>query len=226
MSEPSADRRDEGLSLVELLVAMTVLAVVLLIVGNLFVTVTTATRAANSSRNAVGQASNSMDEIARVIRMGTPNPVVGSSVPAYAVSAGTASTITVLSYVDASSTAPTPSQVSFAVTSATGALVETRTVAVASGSYSTFPTTAPSTSRTVASGLTSIAFTYADSDGNPITPAGTGTPTPLTDDQRKAVASVTVVVTAANTSLRTSDPIVLTSTVLLTNVALNNGSGS
>lgn len=211
---PSA-RSDEGLSLIELIVAMGVLSIVLIIVSNLFVTVSATTRAANTARSAVGQASNAMDELSRVIRMGSPNAVAGSPTSDPAVVAGTATSLTVLAYVDTSATTPVPTQVAFAVTS--GALAETRTASAASGSFSVF--TGAVTNRTVASGLTSVAFAYAASDGTPITPDPVSG---LSLAQRTAVASVTVTVTAPNGT----DPIVLTNTVLLTNVALNNGSGS
>jgi hypothetical protein len=120
--------------------------------------------------------------------------------------------------VNTSPTAPRPTQVAFSL--ASGALVETKTASVASGNYSVF--TGAVTTRTVATGLTSIAFSYADSDGNAITPDATG----LSAAQRTAVASIGVTVTAPNRSGSTNDPIVLTGTVLLTNVALGNGSGS
>jgi len=213
-------RSDDGFTLVELLVAMAVLSVVLVIVANLFVAVSNTTRSATASRNAVGQASNAMDELARVVRLGTPLPVAGSSAPAAAVVSGSATALTVLSYVDTSATAPMPTQVAFELVS--GALRETRTATTASGSYAVV--NGPVTTRTVASGLASVAFAYSDSDGQPIViaPGASG----LSDDQRTAVATITITITAANTTAGTSDPIVLTSSVLLINAALSNGSGS
>jgi Tfp pilus assembly protein PilV len=212
--------RDEGITLVEVLVAMVVISIVLLVVTNLFATVQSTTRAAISARNAVGQASNVMDELTRVIRMGTSTPVSGNATPSAAVVAGTPSTLTVTSYVDTSATAPMPTQVAFALSS--GALQETRTASVASGSYAVY--TGAQTTRTIGSGLTSIAFAYTDAGGAAITPSGTGST--LTAAQRAAVATITVTVTAPNSSGRTNDPIVLTSAVLMTDVALANASGS
>lgn len=205
-------RADEGLSLIELLVAMGVLSVVMVIVTNLFLTVVATTQAANTARSAVGQAGNAMDEITRVVRLGTPNAVSGSTTPAPAVVAGTPTALIVLSYVDTTSAAPLPTRVAFSLDS--GVLTETRTAFTASGSLAVITST--QTTRTVASGLTSIAFAYADSSGTALTPSGTG----LSDPQRSRVTSVTVTVTVPNRSGRTDDPIVLSNTVLLTNVAL------
>lgn len=199
--------RDQGLSLVELLVAMGVLSIVMVVVTNLFITVSTATQSANAARSAMGQASNAMDELTRVIRMGTPNPVAGNSAPDPAIMAGTAGGLTVISYVDSNELTPKPTKVEFSLTA--GVLQEKRT-AVASGSLAVF--TGPETTRVVATGLTSVVFGYADADGAAITPS--------TFAQRALVRTVTVTVTAPNTTGRVSDPIVLTSTVLLTNSAL------
>lgn len=216
-AEPPPRRGDEGFSLVELLVAMAVLSIVMVMVTNLFVTVTRATQSANVSRNAVGQASNAMDEITRTVRLASPNAVAGTT-PSPAVASGTSSTITVLTYVDTAAGSPMPTQVAFALNS--GALQETRTASNPSGTFAVF--TGAATTRTVASGLTSIAFGYADASGTAITPSGTG----LTAAQQAQVATVTVTVTAPSISGGTSDPIVLTSTVLLTNVALAAASAS
>lgn len=208
----SAAPRDQGLSLVELLVAMGVLSIVMVVVTNLFVTVTAATQSANSARSAVGQASNAMDELARVIRMGTPNPSAGNTTPDPAIVAGTAGSLTVISYVDSAAQTPMPTKASFSFSS--GVLQETRTASVASGSLAVF--TGAVSTRTLASGLTSVVFGYAAADGTMLTPGTSG----LSAAQRALARTVTVTVTAPNTTGRTSDPIVLTSTVLLTNSAL------
>lgn len=211
-------KNDAGMSLVELLVAMGVLSIVMVIVTNLFVTVVATTQAANTARSAVGQAGNAMDEIARVVRMGTSNAVSGSSTPDPAVVSGTGTALTVLSYVDTTASAPLPTKVAFTVDA--GVLTEARTVFLPSGSLAVIGST--TTSRQVASGLTSIGFTYADSAGRVLTPAASG----LSDGQRALVTTITVTVTAPNSSRGTDDPIVLSNSVLLTNVALAAGNGS
>lgn len=209
---------DEGLSLVELMIAMGVLSIVMVIVTNLFVTVVATTQAANAARSAVGQAGNAMDEIARVVRMGTSNAVSGNSTPDPAVVSGSGTALTVLSYVDTTASAPLPTKVAFTLDG--GVLTEARTAFAASGSLAVITTAV--TSRPVASGLTSVTFAYADSAGGALTPSVSG----LSDAQRALVTTVTVTVTGQNTSGRTDDPIVLTNTVLLTNAALAAGPGS
>lgn len=213
------DRRDGGFSLVELIVAMAVLSVVMIIVTNLFVTVLTTTKQANTARSAVGEASNAMTELTGVLRMGSPNAVAGSPTASPAIVSGTASSVTVTSYIATSATAPMPTQVSFSLVGTS--LQETRTASVASGSLAVF--TGTTTTRIPATGLNSLSFSYADASGAALTPdpiAG------LSAAQRALVSTVTVTVTTANTTGTRSDPVVITSAVLLTNVALANAGAS
>ena len=211
-------RRDEGMSLVELMVAMLVTGIVLAILGNLFVQVTSAATAANTARASVGTASTAMNAMAKVIRQASPNAIAASTTPDPAVVSGTANALTVYSYVDTSATAPAPTKVTYTVNSA-NYLVETRVAAVASGSYWGF--TGATSTRTIAGPLTTTGpmFAYQDATGATLPIAAGG----LTAAQRAQVVAVAITVTVPNTVRGGSDPIVLTNTVVLQNVALAQG---
>lgn len=213
----AADRRDEGLTLTELLVAMMITALALAIFGGFFVNIATATSGARSSREATGVAANAIDEIGRVVRAAASNPVLNSDTTP-AVAAGTAGTLTVIAYVDTSAAAPSPTQVGFALNSA-GALVETRISGVSSNGYWVF--TGATTTRTIAvprkTGDLQVAFAYNDQDGAPITIAPSG----ITRAQALLVQSVTVTVTVANRNRAADDPVSVTTTAVMPNVKLS-----
>lgn len=213
--------RDDGVTLVELLVAMSVTAVVLAMIGGLFIAVTKITRDGLSARSAVGTAANAMSEIRRVIREAAPNPVSdGTTTPAVAAG-GTSSSLTVISYIDTSTTNYAPTKVAFSVNAA-GYLIEQRTPAAQSNGYWTFLGTTTSVTLAgplVTTGAAAPLFAYLDSDKDPVTPAAGG----LTAVQASTVFAVAVTTTVANTSSGVSDPVVLSNTVGLLNVALAAG---
>lgn len=213
---------DDGVTLVELLVAISVTTVVLAMIGGLFFAVTKITRDGLNTRSAVGTAANAMSEIRRVVRQAAANPVAGGTVaPAVAVGS-TSSSLTVTSYIDTSTTTYAPTKVAFSVNGA-GYLVEQRTPAPAQANgYWTF--NGASTSQTLAGPLVTTGaadplFVYLNSDNDPVTPASGG----LTAAQASRVFAVTVTTTVANTTSGSADPVILRNTVGLLNVSLAAG---
>ncbi|WP_375400998.1 type II secretion system protein J [uncultured Amnibacterium sp.] len=213
--------QDDGVSLVELLVAISVTTIVLAMIGGLFVAVTKITREGLNTRSSVGTAANAMSEIRRVIREAAPNPVSGGTTTPAVAAGGTDSSLTVISYIDTSTTTYAPTKVAFSVNTA-GYLTEQRTPAAKSNGYWTF--TGASTTQTLAGPLVTTGdadplFAYLDSSNTVITPAAGG----LTAVQASTVFGVTVTTTVANTTGGSVDPVVLSNTVGLLNVALAAG---
>ena len=214
---------ESGVTLIELVVAASILTLVLGMVSALFINISRTTNDARASRSAMGSAQTSMYELRRVLRVATDNTVAGGTDPA--VVSGSASSLTVYAFVDVNTTAtpsttvpsPQPSKVAFSVNAA-GNLVETRTLGAWDGTYWTFGGTP--TSRTLPGPLVidgaKPLFAYSDALNNPLTPDPT---VGLSATQRAAVASVTVTTTVPNTSFNgAADPVQLTNTIGLTNL--------
>lgn len=207
------------MSLTELLVAMVITAIALTIVGNFFVAVVETTAVTRTTRVATGTAANALDELGRVIRVAADNPTSASGVADPGIVAGTANSLTVISYIDTDpmASAPVPSMVAFAV-DGRGNLIETRTAGVKQVSgYWAF--TGPVTTRTIPGPIstTGTMFAYTADDGTPVVP-GTGG---LTLAQRQSIETVTITVTVPNAGRAGSDPVQLTTAATMINLSLS-----
>ena len=205
---------EAGVSLVELIVTMMVTGIVLTIVAAMFINVAKVTADANGTNTRTSVAANVMNEMSKVIRTAANNATASSEDPDPAIVSGTASALTVYSYVDTSPTAPAPTKVTFRVDTS-GNVWEDRIAGAASGSYWVFTGTA--TSRNLGAPITSAGlFTYLDQAGQAVVPGGTG----LTLAQRNTISSIKVTVTIANNPTLGSDPIVIVNTVGMPNLLL------
>lgn len=215
---------DDGMSMVELIVVMMVSGVVLAIVGTMFVNVALVTSNANATTTRSNIAANIMNEMSKVIRTSSNNAIAGSDDPDPAIVTGTATALTVYSYVDTSATNPAPSKVTFRV-DASGNVFEDRTPGTVSGSFYVFTgatTTRPLGGPMISTGL----FTYLDTSNKVIVPAASG----LTLAQRNLVASIKVTVTIANsvtyrptnttTPASGNSPVVIENTIGMPNLLL------
>ena len=210
-----AGRSQAGMSLAELLVAMFITGILMTLVGTMFVNIARVTTNSNASTSRSGIAGNVMDEISKVVRTATNNPVTGGTSDPAIVS-GTTAALTLYSYVDADPLNPAPTKVTFRVDAA-GTLFEDRITATASGSYWVFTGTAKTRNlggvvQTLTG--TDALFIYYDDTNTVITPGGTG----LTLAQRALVASVQVTVRVTNTLTTGADPIILINTVGMPNL--------
>lgn len=218
--DPAA-QAEAGVTLVELIVVMFITSIVLAIVGSMFINVANVTSNANgtNTRNAI--AANVVNAMTKVISTASNNAVSGQDDPDPAIVVGTATTLTIITYVDTSPTNPTPTRVTYRVDSA-GQVFEDRVASVVSGSFFVF--TGATTSRplggpVVSSGL----FTYLNKAGDPVTPGANG----LTYAQRNTVASIRLNVVIANSTTTGSatgtggnDPVQITNTVGMPNLIL------
>lgn len=220
-----AHRDDRGLSLAELLVAMMMFGIIMTVVMSLFVSTARAVSTARTTDENTRAASNGMNEIARIVRAGTANPVQGSSVPDPAFVEAGREALTVYAFVNLTNSENRPVMVRFSL-NAQRALVEQTTQAVSAGNgYWRF--TGATTSRVLATGVDVRAgaepwlFTYLRSDGTSLTPDASGA---LTAAQRALVASVQVTLDVRGGGSR--DPgVVLQNTVGMPNL-VSSGAGS
>ena len=169
---PLADSRpragatsDEGLSIVEMIVAMMIAAIVLAICGTFFANVAKLTAASSSSREATGQAALALDAIGSVVRVAADNAVSAVNTDP-AVVVGTASSLTITAWTNTGSANPAPSLVTFSI-DADGYLTQTTISGVAVNGYFTF-TGALSSKRIAGPFVTAGAapfFSYVDNTG-------------------------------------------------------------
>jgi len=192
----SATQADDGMSLIELVVAMGVFSILLSLVVSMFVS---GARSFSDQQGALENsrlASTSMNEVTRVIRAGTELPVPGNAdnLPVFAF-AGTEEII-INSFIDVgTSSNPPPVRVRFA-RDGDDELIETRWAAFpdpVDPAYWKYETSA-SYSRSIARSLTPATadaptFRFYDNSGAQLTPpAGGG----LSLDQIRNVARVQV----------------------------------
>lgn len=211
-------RQDRGISLVELIVAMMIFSILLAMTVAFFTSASRATSVDKSIDTTTRSASTGLDEVARMLRGATTNPVLNQQIPDPAfVQAYTGdNTIRFYSQVNLSSSSAQPVMVQFSLNGTN--LVEQIWQPTQSGGYYTFAGN-PTTTRTIASPVVLPAsggpnlFSYIDTNNASITTTGGYVPTASIS----AIAAVTVSlqVGKANT---TSQSTLLTNTVGLPNL--------
>ncbi|KRC49232.1 hypothetical protein ASE16_10715 [Leifsonia sp. Root227] len=215
-----ADRRtDTGLTLVELLIAMGIAALIATLAGSLFVASTHSVSLAQSIDNGTRQGSNGMNEMARMVRAATPNPLAnptpGGAQNDPAFVSATATSVLFYAFVNLSG-AESPVKVQFAVVN--GQLVEsqwkaTTTTAGTNGHWDFNTSATPDLKRTLCGSIPSsvVVFQYFDASGAPLT---------LPISTLSAIASITITITIQPTGAASA--VTLTNSVGMSNI----GSGS
>lgn len=221
----AGERREDGLTLIELLVAMGLFAVLLAIVGGTFYSITRATTFAAARDQNSRTASNALNEIVRKVRAAADNPRVGASDSPAFVSAGQSSmqfTTLVATGRDA-----VPQQVTFTV-AADGTLTE-RVVpgSTTDNAYYTF--TGAGTTSTIASSIEvpsggdDPVFQYLTADRVALTPNAAGF---LTADQTGQIAFVTVTLRTSSSASTLRNGITLQNTIGLPNLLEPTGAST
>lgn len=126
------EESDSGLSLSELLVAIMIFGFMMVIVSGLFISLSKATGNARTTDVNVRQVSNGMNEVTRIIRAGTNNPVQNAA-PNPAFSEATNESLTIYAFVNLTDTTQKPIMVRFSVDSQRR-LIETTTQSTDLGS--------------------------------------------------------------------------------------------
>lgn len=228
--KPAFRKSQAGFSLIELITAIALLSLVLALITGLFVSTTRSTALAKSMDASTRVATNAMDEISRVLRVGTTVSQSGSTTPKSAFVYADKEALIVYSNVDVDAYAsvvtlpPKPTMVKFAL-DAGRQLWESRWNGTASGVYWTFPApaTTPASARSLGGTVLAAAagedpfFTYYDSTGAPlVVPASGG----LGPTQLANVASVKITLRIRANSAQAGNPVVINNTVLLPNLSV------
>lgn len=214
MSAPTPAPRDRGLTLIELLVAISLFAIVSTLITTLVITVAQTHARQESQQDSTNGASLGMQHITRIVRAGTEIPQTSTWQTAPAFSVAQPRSMTLQSYLDVESTDEGPTRVALAIDSAAGTLTERRFAPVKSGGIWTYGATPSSTRILVRNVTTASSFTYLRGDGTAL-PART-----LTEPERREVAAVRVDLVVQTHATDDAEPTELRAEVSLPNLDL------
>lgn len=214
-------RQEAGLSLIELLIAIAITALIATLGTWMFVAGTHSVSLAQSIDGGTRQASNGMNQAARMLRAATPNPLAsptaGGAQTEPAILTATGNSIAFYAYVNLTG-AESPVMARFSVDTA-GRLIEQQwkptTATAGLNGHWTFPalTAVPALKRALCNSIPTSAqvFTYYDKAGG-VLPVSTLT----TDTARAAIVSVQVSITIQPTGAASA--VTLTNRISMANV--------
>lgn len=226
-------RDQRGFSLIELLVSMMLFGIILVLAAGLFVSTSHNVKLVNTTSLTTKSASNGMNEIARVIRAATSNPVAGQQLNDPAFVLATNEAVILYAYINLDSTAEQPVMIRLDL-DANRNLRESRWPATAlTGGKWSFPCKAEVTCAATPASIRTLTgtvqtrtsgdwlFTYLNSAGVPLTvPAGGFTAADL-----RTIASVRVRLTIQPGPTDASNPTTLTNTVGIPNLGFTRTGG-
>ncbi|WP_181433466.1 prepilin-type N-terminal cleavage/methylation domain-containing protein [Curtobacterium sp. MCPF17_031] len=166
-----------GLTLVELLVAMTLSLIVLTVAGSFLISSQRASNTASSVSANTRTAANAMNAVGRLLRAATDNPVPTGDDSQFAFQYASANSIRFFAYVNLESTLSQAVEVQITLDPARKTITETKWSGVAvagNSSYFSFPlgsgptlTAVPTSKRTLANSVVNGAmFVFKDGAGN------------------------------------------------------------
>jgi prepilin-type N-terminal cleavage/methylation domain-containing protein len=230
------ENSEDGLTLVEMLVAMMVLAVLLALVGGLFASSSKIIATTQVTGQGTTSAANIADELSNVIRSGANLPVTGQTLSNPALPYASNEALTMYSYVDSytssTSTQVRPLLVQLSLNSARQ-LVEKRWVPLStSGTYFTFPTVsssgavstpAPTSTRIIGDPILTTPTTGANTDPLFVylNASGGVIASPVAAANLCSIASVRVTVRTQGAATTAHPAIVLVNTVDIPNLPPN-----
>lgn len=228
---------DEGITLIELLVAVVLLGVFLTVISGLYVSAMKTVALGRELTGSSKQVSTAMLETSRVIRAATENPLpAGGSDPAFVVAKD--NEILLYAYINLASSLEQPVMIRLRVDTATGNYIESRwpAQALTNGKWKfdinpcfspgvPVGCAAPTTYRTIAATVAPYVsgdpvFRYLQADGScvPVSATVSTCASNLTDVQRRLVASVRVTLTLQPTLTDNSNPVTVINTVGIPNL--------
>lgn len=227
---------DDGITLAELLVAMMVFGIISTLVMGLYVSTVRATHVATSVATNTAMASNGMNEVARVIRAGTSNPVVGQPIadPAFPVAGN--EDLVIYAYVNLMTAEQTPVMVRYSVDSQRRLVETTWAAQKLAGNKWKFPTVSGSPTTGISVGVPATSkriltstlatrtasdpwlFTYHNADGETLGLEKNGA---LSLANTRLVASVTVSLFIQGSSEEKASRVTLVNTVGIPNLGVN-----
>lgn len=216
-------KNSDGFSLVELLVAIMIFLVLAAMIGGMMITVTTASATARMIDRGTRSAANAMNEVSRMVRASTENPLlnpVGGQYPNDpAVQLATPFSLTLFTYVNLAASTELPLQVNFTV-NASNQLVETiwpaTTIVNGHWSFAAAPTTKRILTDNIAPG--SSIFGYFVSDGTSLAVPAMGL-TAVTS--LLAIRLISVTLSILN-PLSNAAPVTIMNTVAMPNLGLTS----
>lgn len=226
MTSASPQARDRGFTLVEMLVAISLLAIVSTLITTLVVTVSQTFTREESEQDSSRTAAVGMQQVTRIIRAGAEIPLssVWQALPAF--ESARADSLILNTYLDTETTANGPTRIRLELSSARE-LVETRWSAQRSGGDWVYRTTPARTHVVVrdvvrqgsalAQGVAPPMFIYLRANGTEITPPSGGA---LTEAQRREIAAVRVSLAVQTAPGSDASATQLVSTVALPSVGL------
>ncbi|NQW87892.1 MULTISPECIES: type II secretion system protein [unclassified Frigoribacterium] len=213
-------RRDDGISLAELLVAIMVFGIVLTVVSTTFVSLTKATAQARFIDANTRVASNGLNDLSRTIRAARTIAQPGGT-EASAFTLATTESLTLTTAVNtADSLTTVPRRVTYRLEA--DRTLSSSTVVATPLQTDFWQFTSPATKRALGGTVVTAAssgsplFTYLDFTGKTLTPDASGA---LTASQLPSIAAVTISLTIDRTSSMSSQAVTLQNTVSLSNLA-------
>lgn len=224
---------DAGLSIAELAVAIMILGVISALVMGFFASTIKTVGVASALRTNTGMAANAMNELSRVIRAGTENPIRNVELPDPVFVSATAESLVLYAYVNLQSSDQTPVMVRFRI-DGERRLIEEKWAATRDTygywgfpSLSVRPEPVPISKRVIASALAPATsgvpalFSYIDAAGDVIPLPTSG----LSVDAIRSVAAVALTVSIQGSAADADSRVVLENTVGIPNLGINRSLG-
>jgi type II secretory pathway pseudopilin PulG len=218
---------EDGFSLVELLVTMMIFIVLAVMIGGMLISVTKTTTQGRLIDGDTRAASNGMNELSRMIRAATENPLLNPASGVYpneaAVQAADVRTITLYAYVNLASSAETPLKVMFWV-NGKNQLIETKWLGttLVNGHW-TFSTTSTG-DRILADNVvaSSAIFGFQTGDGTSINVPSGGI---VSNTTLLSIRFITVSV-SIKSPLSRANPVIIQNTIGMPNLGFTSSSAA
>lgn len=222
----TADNRDRGMTLVELLVAISVLAIATTLITAMVVSLARTSTRQEAEQYSSRTAAVALDQVGRIVRGATPTLHANGWQQLPAIVEARADRVRLSTYLDANADNPAPTLVELRIDAASGTMTETRWASYRSGGVWTFAAT-PSRTRVVLEGVlpqgrslpngavVGSAFDYFAVDGRAMALPTSGR---LADAQRAEVSSIRVALAVQSQPGTGAPPAVIETTVSMPNV--------
>ena len=209
-----------GVTLSELIVTVALMGMLLAMVMTIFVTFTKTFSEERSASANTSAATIAMNELTRVIRAGTENPVSSATLNEPVFSVASPENVVLQAYLDTDALNPEPVKVQFQITT-DRTLVETRwdARALSSGYFSFYNTAASERTvvRQIATGGTPVFRFYTKDNVELVVPANGS----LSESQRRQIAAVKVTMTVQTDPTGNAKTATLENTVGIPNLGFS-----
>ncbi|ERG63670.1 hypothetical protein L332_04275 [Agrococcus pavilionensis RW1] len=222
----TADSRDRGMTLVELLVAISLLAIATTLITAMVVTLARSSTRQEAEQYSSRTAAVALDQVGRVVRGATPTLHANGWQQLPAVVEARADRVRLSTYLETDADNPAPTLVELRIDAASGTMTETRWASYRSGGVWAFQST-PFRTRAILAGVlppgrslpsggsVGRAFDYFAADGRALPLPTSGQ---LTDAQRAEVSSIHVALAVQAQPGTAAAPAVIETTVMMPNI--------